>query len=168
MAIDPYATHMAVLAACAMRAEGPVLELGVGFYSTPLLHVICAMRGLRLVSVDKVHAWLERFGRLRGPAHELRIASMPADAPDLAQSAWGLAFVDNAQSERAPWIAALADRADLIVAHDTQVPMSYGYETALAGFRHGYTYRPGREAPGPWTTVVSNRVPLKWLKELLS
>ncbi|HMF85749.1 MAG TPA: hypothetical protein VK598_05300 [Nitrospiraceae bacterium] len=38
MKMDPYSTYLPVLPAIAAQADGPILEIGGGLYSTPCLH----------------------------------------------------------------------------------------------------------------------------------
>lgn len=47
-----HSTHLAVLMEAVRRTAGPVLELGVGLYSTPVLHWLCYPTNRRLVSYD--------------------------------------------------------------------------------------------------------------------
>jgi len=160
--IDPYATHLPALAACAARCAGPVLELGVGWYSTPLLHAHCGSRGLDLFSVESAAAWLNQFLHMAAPWHEFLQARMPDEAADLASRLWGLVVVDNAKQARVPWIERVADTAGLIVVHDTELPGAYGYEPCLSEFAHRVDYKRLK----PWTSVVSNTQPLDWLRRL--
>jgi len=171
MSVDPYSTHIGVAAACALASRGPILELGAGFYSTPLLHAICLMCGRNLVTVDSDSRWLERFGRYAGPHHLLEVSNQPSDWA--ARLRWGFALIDNGQHERACCLSALAKNAELIAAHDTQAPQeSYGYEPTLSGFTHRFDYRAEELRSGrglvPWTTVVSNCRELAWLEGLFT
>jgi hypothetical protein len=61
MSSSDYGTHIAPLLTAVLATDGPVLELGCGDFSTPLLHAICAKQNRLLVSTDTDKAWLELF-----------------------------------------------------------------------------------------------------------
>src|SRR5262245_56818921 len=69
--VDGFGTHFIPLAAAVARTAGggPVLELGFGDHSTPLLHLMCHDR--LVVSADNNELWLRRYERFRSPRHEL-------------------------------------------------------------------------------------------------
>ncbi len=153
-------TLRAMLIACVGRtfdADGPVLELGCGIGSTPLLHEIVARSGRRLVSLENNPEYL--FSDLGRDNHEVRLVEEWANAPEMNQS-WDVALVDHAPGEsRVEAIMLLQNGARLIVVHDTGI-ITYGYEDVFGEFRYRHDDRRGR----PWTTVVSNFDDLKWLK----
>lgn len=174
MACDPYCTHFPVLSACAARLDGPFLEQGLGWYSTPLLHAICAARGgVKLLTIEGLEKWRKRWTAYERPWHHIALASMPADcAPFAVVDHWGLALVDGATEERAPWIRALKNRCGVIVIHDTQAPGAYGYDPLLSQFAYRVEYRGellkfGPNHTVPWTTAVSDTDNLEWLKAAL-
>lgn len=144
-----WGTHLPVLAAMvAIARPGPVLELGAGHYSTPLLHAMCRALGTRLVTIDSDPRWLRKFRSLATLGH--RICDRSAYA--FADEDWSVALVDNAMGERAGDIIALANRAELVVVHDSNFPELYGYEEAFAKFKYRADYR----RMHPHTTVLSN------------
>ncbi len=63
--MDMYGTHMACLIAAVINTTGPVLELGSGHYSTPLLHVLCSPHDGKparlLVSTETELNWLNKL-----------------------------------------------------------------------------------------------------------
>jgi len=151
---DPASTHIPLLAACVARTSGPVLELGCGDYSTPLLHWLC--RGRRLVTLESDAAWLARYEDLRSPTHELLHVPDWASARPIDEGPWDVALIDHAPgARRVPDIRRLMHRATFLVVHDTEDP-DYGYESVLPQFRHRHDDRRVR----PWTTVVSMTHPL--------
>jgi hypothetical protein len=157
-------SHFPVLATVVARTTGPVLECGTGFYSTPLLHLLCGTRPL--VSLETDPAWLEQNLRLASPTHEFKLVHNWDEMIPLFQSRfWDVAFVDHspglgqpqASSVRHKTVAALANHAKFIVVHDTeQAPASdYKFEPVFATFK----YRTDVTLWKPWTTVVSNFEP---------
>jgi len=147
--MDATSTHFPILAACVARTTGPVLELGCGDYSTPMLHLLC--RNRRLVSIDSDANWLSRYEDFRSSTHELVHASDWANAGVIDANSWDVALVDHAPgTRRAPEIQRLMHRAKFIVIHDTEDP-NYGYEPILSQFKFRYDYTRLK----PWTSVVS-------------
>ena len=129
----------ALVAAVAIARPGPVLELGAGHYSTPLLHGLCAATGRELLTIDGDDAWIERFTSLRSPRHRLVAVPSWDAARALTDSAvWAVIFVDHAPAERRiVEIERLADRTEFMVVHDSEAAL-YGYEPAFGRFRYRY------------------------------
>lgn len=151
-----YATHLPALMRALERSTGPVLELGMGLFSTPYLHYACLLAGRHLVSYESNAVWAERFIAYRGPRHDIRVV---ADwAPVNLAVHWGVALVDHADERRAPEIEKLAHYAAYIVAHDAngRWDKNYHYTTVYPLFKHRAVWdRDGRHA-----VVLSNFVDL--------
>ena len=142
-------THIPVLAACVSRTRGPVLELGAGDYSTPLLHLLC--KGRFLVTVESNPDWLNRYKDTENPLHRLLLVKSYDEAKIIDEIKWDVALVDHAPGERrVTEIKRLKDRTMFIVVHDTDDP-GYHYEPVLAGFKYRYDYKRWRR----WVAVVS-------------
>ncbi|MBI5395282.1 MAG: hypothetical protein HZA91_08310 [Verrucomicrobia bacterium] len=170
MPMDPYSTHQPALIACVARYGGPVLELGVGWYSTPVLHAMAGAMSFDLVSVDNNAEWLARFERFRTAKHQFVRASMPADAPALVARDWSVVLVDNGVKERRPWMDALWQRARVMAAHDSEQPC-YCYEPLASTAKFRFDYKADALSSGkvvaPPSFVVSNTENLDWLREAL-
>ncbi len=163
--MDRYATHLPVLVAAVCHTVGPVLELGAGHYSTPILSTLCSRFGRDLVTVDCDPTWLANFAGLEGKHHRL-VHAADWERCQVIDSAWGLAFIDHAPAERRIYdIRRLRDRADILVVHDTEDPV-YGYENVLAKFAWSVTYKKYT----PWTSILSNNSDLlaRWVRDLAS
>jgi hypothetical protein len=150
--VDRYATHLPVLVATVCHTEGPVLELGSGHYSTPILSALCARFGRDLVTVDCDPNWLSNFAGLESKHHRL-VHAADWERCQVIDDAWGLAFIDHAPAERRTHdIRRLKDRAGILVVHDTEDPV-YGYENVLAEFAWVVTCK----RYTPWTSILSNK-----------
>lgn len=124
--IDPYATHQRLLVKYMLKTEGPVIELGSGNYSTPLLHELAVSQGRHLTTVDTDPEWLNRFKIFEGDGHVLELLQ---SWDDFHPESYGLAFVDHADPPGHPrWLQVqkLLPVADVIVIHDTEDDL-YGY-----------------------------------------
>ena len=148
--LDAYATHVPVLAAAiAAAGPGPVLELGAGNFSTPVLHAMCAAMGRSLLTLENNPTWLERFVSFRSTTHRVEFVAdwdqaVPADR-------WAVVFVDHAPGERRIIdIEKLREMCEVMVVHDTE-DVGYGYGPAFSKF----TYRTDYKRMTPWTTMLS-------------
>jgi hypothetical protein len=152
-----YLSHYPVLATAVARTNGPVLELGCGYGSTPLLHLMCSYRPRTLYSLDADRKWIRRFKSLETDWHKIvwvkdtkwRIPRFPVY--------WSVAFVDCAPGEvRKDLIRQLKGKAEYILAHDSEKDYeaggNYGYEDLFETFSYIEEYRYLR----PYTLVFSD------------
>lgn len=119
---EKWESFQPLLLATLNATKGPVLEIGVGYYSTPWLHTICALAGRPLTSVEESEEWLEVFQRhyeceghafIGGPYFSL--------LPKLAEEKWGVIFLDHSPGPRRAQDLALflqCQSAEFIVVHD--------------------------------------------------
>lgn len=159
-----YSTHLPLLAACVARTSGPVLELGCGLYSTAVLHALC-LPDRPLLSLDSDPEWLAKFTHYRRCAsHTVRQINQWADAPlDCDGKRWSVVLIDQKPAaDRAPSLERYREHADLIVCHDSEHRL-YDYERVASTFR----YRIEWKRYAPWTTVLSDTIPLDGMRSLL-
>ena len=150
------ATHFPILAGAVARTQGPILELGAGHFSTPMLHMMCLEKNRRLVTVEGDPEWLKTFKILETPWHEFHHMKIGRedDFTLIDEADWAVVLVDHRPaSRRIREIERLKDRAIFIVVHDTEDERAYHYESTLAKF----TYRTDWKAYRVWTSVVSMR-----------
>lgn len=113
-----WGSHLPALLACVAATEGPVLELGVGHYSTTLLHAVCCPRR-RLVSVEDGAEFLRMFKEFNRDGHELILSPEYECLGDLAQQSWSVVLVDHSPgTRRARDTMLFRDSAEYIVLHD--------------------------------------------------
>jgi hypothetical protein len=161
--MDLVATHQRLLIAAALRTVGPILELGCGAYSTPLLHEIARAQSRLCVTADNNPDWLSQWKRLQNTHHEIWEVGWWGDFYRLAAGGhfatrWGLVFVDHGQPiEREYAVRALIDAADVFVLHDTEEGFAYGYSRTLPLF----SYRWEDAWQLAKTTVASNRIDVR-------
>ena len=133
--VNPYGSYMVPLLEEVMRTDGPVLECGGGYLSTPLLHELVASAERMVVTVEESERW---FVRLLGFANEyhkvLHMAECSAASwdrlLDRLDFPWSVVFVDNEPNEIVAQTKygvrkhivrrALATNA-IVVVHDTEV-----------------------------------------------
>ena len=153
--VEPYSTHMALLARCLQESSGPILELGIGNYSTPLIHLMSVSTHRRILSADFKQSWVDSFSDYRTDWHHIETITDwdTWDGYD-REAHWGLVFIDHLPSQRRGFdLAQLANRATMIVAHDTECK-SFRYAQAddLFKYRYDFNYFV------PWTSVFSNEI----------
>lgn len=156
-----WGSHMAVLTKMMNRTTGPVLELGMGIYSSPLLHWLCRDQNRKLYSYEDNGAWYNvhkrtfanRFHRV----HRIR----NWDNIDIEGTKWGLVFIDHVASRRAVDAIRAADCAQAVILHDSngRNEPHYHYSTVYPHFGQRYNYTKSH----PHTTVLSNFLDLSTL-----
>lgn len=112
-------SHLPALLACIAVADGPVLELGVGHFSTPHLHALCGALKRLLVSVESDGEWRAEFITKYGNGFNHAFRS---EVLDTGSVRWGVAFIDHSPggANRAAAFKALIDVSEFVVVHDAQ------------------------------------------------
>lgn len=148
-----HASHLRLLVKTALRTRGPILELGAGWYSTPILHEIASAHDRLLITVENDPSWLDRFRHLVTRRHRIELVADWDDfVPD--PEGYGMALIDHAPAaRRAVDIERLAPLVDLFVIHDTESP-EYRYDTIWPMLDRIET----DQTVGPWTTVAAGRL----------
>lgn len=143
----PYGTHLPALMYALARTTGPVIEVGSGLFSTPVLHGYCFGGWRKLTTVESDPLWREWMQeRFTADWHQI--------VPAIPDGEFDVALIDGAPaSSRGPTIEALRSRCRLLVIHDTNDP---GMGLDLSGFKWRRVWRD----LAPWTDVVSDSVEL--------
>jgi hypothetical protein len=169
--MDQWATHLPALLACVAATKGPILECGVGIWSTPILHAVCASSQRPLVSVESKMDWFSRFTPFATSWHEVRAienwGGVPLDpqyrGPGIAEIGWSVAFVDHGFAPRGPVVAALRGKSEFVVMHDSECGYC-GYNDALAGYDWVWTHT---FSPA-WTTIAGIGKQPSWIEETIT
>lgn len=149
--MDVYATHLHPLVEVALSTEGPILELGCGDYSTPVLSAIARnqRRVLKIQAADVT--WLYKFAEFGDIEHVPNWDKWtPPAPPDTAE--WGMVFLDSEQStlgriERLPQLRAVAP---VVVLHDAQGAVTRPrWQACTAGWDVEI-----RKRYDPWTAIL--------------
>src|SRR3990167_3439257 len=119
---DPtWGSHLPVLIKCLENSKGPVLELGLGISSTPLLHALCFDQDRFLLSLDNDPQFVEMFKKYRSETHSIELVDNWATHPITPSPLWALALIDHKPEERRKEeIKRLADKAIFLIVHDTE------------------------------------------------
>jgi len=171
MPLDPYASHIPILAAVASRCAGRILEIGAGWYSTPMLHGIAAARGFEITTVETHQFYYYLLADLISEFHEIVMVSKSADYFISDSDIFGMAFIDNDDCPRSDFILKLKDKCPFIIAHDTQnLAPNYGFNNLDGVFKYRVDFKfkylqIDSESVLPWTTVFSDSENLDWLRK---
>ncbi len=143
-----WGSHLSILTACVVETNGPVLELGIGHYSTPVLHYLCKRR--LLVSVDNSSKWMDDFRKFETERHKILLGENSLN--DYSDVFWDVIFVDQSPANsRIESLRKYAMKSKYIVVHDTDRPV-YRYDQVWPLFKYKVDFKTYL----PWTTVVSN------------
>ncbi len=144
-----WSTHMPVLIRTVQMTNGPVLELGAGIFSTPLLHWLCAEKERGLVTYESVLKYYRIAKQFKSKTHSIKLVE-DWDKININKH-WSVAFVDHPTDRRMKDTLRLKDKADYIILHDTQ-DSGYRYDKVWPHFKYIYHWKFCK----PWTSVVSN------------
>jgi hypothetical protein len=139
-----------------LDTTGPVIECGMGNYSTRVLHET----GHTVLSIETSPEWFSKFDIqnkiLIHPAEWVRIIQ-------LSKPFVSVIFIDQAPGEiREKCIADLATGfSGIVVAHDTEPAADYGYK--MRQHFPKFKYMVEVKTNGAWATALSNEIDVtKW------
>jgi hypothetical protein len=153
-------SHVPLLAQVIAHTQGPILELGCGHGSTPLIHALCEPTCRHVVSADDDPEWLGQFECYRQSWHDLTLIPSKHHWKLLSWgSGWSVVFVDHGNAEQRNDSITQFSRgeADWVVVHDATLPYGepYHYERSFSLFAHRYIYTDY----WPHTVVLSQHRP---------
>jgi hypothetical protein len=169
-------SHQQVLLEAIRRSGNkPILELGAGDYSTPLIHE--AAKGRYIVTTDHSKMWLSRYWKLECKSH----AFLLMDDDEVQEyykrdtTNWGVVFVDSITWDvRVPAIQKYKDTSDYLVIHDTGYSAQIGVFGKLINgirdfsdwFKYWVEYLPINNIPEDPPTVLGSNFFLIEPKEI--
>ena len=146
-----YGSHAIVLlAAVFLSRTGPMLELGMGMTSTPLLSQFAREQQRRLVSADSDLRWINYFSSLskNNSWHQFKHVDVQSEMgvewamSNLEESEnWTLVFIDHRPGPRRQFdLMSYAHRSTLVILHDTEKSGLYKYESGLKYYPYQYRF----------------------------
>jgi hypothetical protein len=148
-----YGSHLPVLTKLVEMTSGPILELGVGLYSTPYLHYACLPKKRELTSYEGDEGWMRSFKDCRTDFHQVHFIANWDDLP--IDKFWDIVFIDHGpDTRRKDEAKKLANNAKYIILHDSTAEHDYLYKYSeiYPLFKYRYDYKLAE----PHTTVLSN------------
>lgn len=123
----------------------PVLELGCGDNSTPMLKQYCKDNKLKLFSYDSKKDWADKFGA---------IYVDDWDSKAFWHQDFGIALVDMAPGEYRKIALSKLHHVRIVISHDTEPAAEHGYK--MRPELKKYKYLKDFETNGAWGTAVSD------------
>ena len=149
-----WSTHMPVLIRLFSLTDGPIMEVGSGVYSTPLLHWLCYPTGRLLITYESDKNFIKLAEQYRSDNH---IIQHVEDYLQINVSEhYSIIFIDHWGHHRGKTAVHLKNCADYIVLHDTNVIRRNSYQLLPGAFKYYRDYTLNR----PWTGVASNFKPV--------
>jgi hypothetical protein len=154
-------SHLPILMKIMAITDGPVLELGMGLFSTPFLHWACYDAQRKLVSCENKKGFIDMFvfndprevGNNYKYHEVIFVENSDWDKVDLSEH-WSVVLIDhNPGPRRREEMKRLANNADYIVVHDTDEKNNWYYKYAEYFPLFKYQYN---TSIYPRTTVLSN------------
>lgn len=150
-------THFPMLIKAVQATTGPILEMGSGLFSTPLLHWLCFPAKRRLITCESYAHYLEFAKKFETDWHEVTFVKPEEQA--FFKEHFSVVFIDHSPKKprtRGDDALRFKDSADYIVLHDAGADPyeKYGY----AGIYKEFKYVSHWTGCFPHTTVLSNTI----------
>lgn len=149
-----YGSHMPVISRVMEETTGPVLELGMGIYSTPLLDLLCHEEKRELVSFDDDQEWFSVNKEWESDYHKIYFTD-DYDKINIENRKWSVVLIDHKPAERRiVEIKRLANKADYLIVHDAEDEWenAFKYNLIYPLFKYRFDYTTCR----PATVILSN------------
>lgn len=146
-------SYLPILSTLVSKTQGDILELGVGFCSTPYLHWICYPTKRRLVSYENNPEYFKFTMSWEDDFHEIHCID-DWDKADIDYP-WTIAFVDHSPGERRGEEMKRLTNSDFVIVHDSEGRNDRRYRLSIA--RHLYKYEYEYIGAYPHTSVFSNK-----------
>lgn len=138
-----WGSHLPSLMWCLSTTVGNVIELGVGHFSTPVLHNFCEGQQRKLISLESDRAWFDSFSHYSSTYHQLYHVDYWQDVPDYAKERWSVALIDNSPGgeRRAQDFKSFLPTAMFVLVHDYERENEEAIAPLLAGCHHHVSRR---------------------------
>lgn len=148
---DPgWASFIPVLLRAMELTSGPVLELGMGYFSTPLLHILCETQNRELMSYESDTRYTDLLSRFQSQNHNIGLVGNWAGLR-LDANYWSVVLVDQKPALARKESIKQVTSADYVIIHDSNDP-EYDYESIYPLFKYRFTHEYLQH-----TTVLSNK-----------
>ena len=156
-----WSSHLPILIKVLMITDGPVLELGSGLFSTPVMYWLCKSQNREFVSYENYKEYFELVKNFNKRKQKVLLIKN-WDEAKIEGTHWSLALVDHAPARRRRTeVKRLAHTANFVVVHDTEPESDkwYKYAGPFALYKYRYDWTKAK----PYTSVLSNFIDLSFL-----
>lgn len=132
-----------------MNSKGPILEMGCGHYSTPVLVSIAAALDRKLLVQASNEEWASQFMEQA----DVEVVDWKHWSPPEVDGKWGMVFLDSEEAvrDRIKRLPVLAKVAEVVVMHDANVAMkNESWKALVSDYREIRVYH----KHVPWTVVM--------------
>ena len=132
-----WGSHLPALMACLTDTDGPVIEFGIGHFSTPVLHAVCETRGRELFSLEQNPEWFHQFeGKFSTLRHQFCLGEYLESIPKLPEG-FSVAFIDHSPGgkSRVDVFSAMIGQSSLVVVHDYHLDNEEAIAPLLTGLQ---------------------------------
>ena len=156
-AVNPSGSHLPIVGKLLSHINGPILEMGSGFFSTPILYWSAMAKGQPFRSYEGNKEWADLMG------DPVRYVENWNDV-NINEMRWAVAFIDHGSAIlRKDHALAVKDNADFIVLHDSEPRNDRHYK--FSEIYNQFKYRFDFTVVTPHTTILSNVHNLDFLKD---
>ncbi len=151
-------SHLPLLIRAVENSTGPILEVGGGDFSTPMLDMLCRKEKRLFITFETFLSWYEKLKGYKSDYHKIIHIDNCQEIhthPVIANQPWGVVFIDQKPAYSRRFSAQyFADKAKYVILHDSEPEQEnhYKYNRIYSQFKYRYNYT----AIVPHTTVLSN------------
>lgn len=152
-------THFPMLIKLVQMTTGPIIEVGSGLFSTPLLHWLCFENKRKLLTLEQHQHYMDFAQKFRSENHEVLLVK------HLERYDWkghaSVVFIDHSPKKprtRGDDALLFKGKADYIILHDAgpHAKTKYGYQQLYDKFNYVFN----------WSGAIPNTTVLCDSKEL--
>lgn len=139
-----YGSGMIPLTIATLLSDGPILELGMGKFSTPLLHLIGTDQARQVVSLETDKEWMQKFAGYNSTQYHKIYYHSNFDSLSQYETniTWGMVLVDHIYGNRRPLhLIRFANLSKIVVAHDSEKRNEFEYQYERLDVAGHFKYR---------------------------
>jgi len=153
-----YGSHLPYLMGACLSTSGPILELGAGLFSTPMLNALSKVTNRKVLTLENFNRWFRWFSIYESKNHQVQFVKDWENCEILGD--FDVALIDQTPDKyRSLFVEKLKDRVKVFVIHDSdsKYDKQYGYSKVFNLFK----YRYDSPESNPRTTLLSNKLPVE-------
>lgn len=141
-----YGSNAIPLVVASLVTSGDLLELGMGSFSTPLLHRLAVDTGKQVVSIDTDINWVNNFVPYNKTMNHKVFCWQSFDQIEKKlgieeTKLWGIVLVDHINATQRAFDAKIyANKAEIVLVHDAEKTVEHGYQFEKNKIREPFKY----------------------------